>query len=97
MFTSRDGKYNSGFQIGTNDKFLLQSDLVNYNNDAKEIYFTMDFEFEDGHVGEEAAPNLLSVTGCKLLEPKISSDGPADTVSQVFPILVDGTIISMSR
>lgn len=97
MFTSRDGSYDSGFQVGMTDQFFLQSDLVNYNEDTKQVYITIDFEYVDGHVGELVAPNLLSVTGCKLLEPKTSPKGPIDTDSQVFPILVDGTIISMSK
>jgi hypothetical protein len=97
MFTSRDGTYDSGFKIGMADRFIIQSDMVNYNDDTKQVYITIDFEYVDGHVGEDVAPNLLSVTGCKLLEPKISASGPAETESQVFPILVDGTIISMSK
>jgi hypothetical protein len=95
MFTSRDGKYDSGFQVGTKDKFTFWADLVNYNEKAVDIYLTFDIEYVEGHTGVEAAPNLLSVTGCKLAEPKISKEGPAETVSQVFPILVDGTLVSM--
>jgi hypothetical protein len=97
MFTSRDGKFDSGFQIGAKDKFIVQSDLVNYNNKSVDVYLTFDLEYVDGQVGMEAAPNLLSVTGCKLAEPKVSKEGPAETKSQSFPVLVDGTLISMSK
>jgi len=65
------------------------------NEESKKIYITIDFEWVEGHVGADSVPNLLSVTGCKLLEPKISTAGPAETASQVFPVLVDGTIIGM--
>jgi hypothetical protein len=97
LFTTRDGSYESGFQIGKNDKFLLQSDLVHYNEEDKKIFVTFDFEYVEGHVGVDAAPNLLSVVGCKLLEPKIDAAGPAVTNSKNFPILVDGTIIGISK
>lgn len=77
MFTSQDGSYQSGFLVGPNDRFALATDLVNYNNVSKTVFVTMDLEFVDGHVGAEAVPNLISVTGCKLAEPKLSKEGPA--------------------
>ncbi|KAF2430764.1 hypothetical protein EJ08DRAFT_696976 [Tothia fuscella] len=95
MFTSQDGKYLSGFLVGNDDKYLLATDLVNYNNATRNVFVTMDIEWVEGHVGQDAVPNLMSVTGCKLAEPKISKDGPAITESQKFPILVDGSIIAM--
>jgi hypothetical protein len=96
MFTSQDGKYESGFLVGKDDIFALTTDLVNYNNVTKNIYVSMDIEWVEGHVGQDAIPNLISVTGCKLAEPKLSKDGPAVTESQKFPILVDGSLIAMS-
>jgi hypothetical protein len=97
MFTSQDGTYESGFLVGKNDNFVLTTDLVNYNNVTKNIYVSMDIEWVNGHVGRDAIPNLISVTGCKLVEPKLSKDGPAVTESQKFPILVDGSLIAMSK
>jgi hypothetical protein len=44
--------------------------------------------------GEDATPNLLSVTGCRMAAPKTDPNGPAVTQSKKFPVLVDGTIIS---
>jgi hypothetical protein len=46
------------------------------------------------HSGKDAAPNLLSVTGCKIAAPKTNQSGVSTTISKKFPILVDGTIIS---
>jgi hypothetical protein len=77
MFTSQDGSYPSGFLVGSDDKFVLVTDLVNYNNVTKTVYVTMDVEWVPGHVGVDAVPNLMSVTGCKIKEPKISKEGPA--------------------
>jgi hypothetical protein len=93
IYTAANGTFNSGFYIGPNDQFLINSDLVNYNADSKEVYVTMDIEFVPGKVGLEAFPNLLSVVGCKMLEPKISKTGPTETVSRKFPILIDGYIL----
>jgi hypothetical protein len=77
MFTSQDGKYQSGFLVGPNDRFALVTDLVNYKNVSKTVFVTMDIEYVDGHIGQDAVPNLISVTGCKLAEPKIGTGGPA--------------------
>lgn len=52
MFTSADGKYNSGFHVRTADRFMLWADLVNYNNATKDIYITFDIEYVDGIVGK---------------------------------------------
>jgi hypothetical protein len=93
LYTTSDGKFDSGFYIGPNDKFLLNSDLVNYNADAKKVYITMDIEYVPGKTGLDAYPNLLSVVGCKIGEPKISKTGPAETLSRKFPVLVDGSIL----
>jgi hypothetical protein len=54
MFTSTDGKYNSGFHVGSAHKFLLQADLINYNDVTKNVYLTFDIEYIDGIVGESA-------------------------------------------
>jgi hypothetical protein len=97
LYTTQDGSFDSGFYVGRNDKFLLNSDLVNYNADTKKVYITMDVEYMPGRVGQDAFPNLLSVVGCKLSEPKISTTGPAETVSRKFPITVDGSILWTSK
>jgi hypothetical protein len=93
IYTATNGTFNSGFYIGPNDQFLINSDLVNYNAEAKDVYVTMDIEYVPGKVGLEAFPNLLSVVGCKMLEPKISKTGPTETMSRKFPILIDGYIL----
>lgn len=95
-YTPKDGKFDSGFHIGANDKFLINLDLVNYNVDNKQVFVTMDIEYMEGKHGLDSQPNLLNVVGCKLNEPKISTEGPAETASRKFPILVDGSILWIS-
>jgi hypothetical protein len=52
LFTSADGKFNSGFHVGAEHKFMVWADLVNYNNVTKDIYITFDIEYVDGIVGK---------------------------------------------
>src|ERR1700761_7368516 len=40
VFTSDDGKYDSGFHLGKNDYIVVQSDLVNYKNETQNVYLT---------------------------------------------------------
>jgi hypothetical protein len=51
LFTSPDGSFKSGFQMGPQHKLLVQSDFMNYSNTTKDIYMTVDLEYLDGHVG----------------------------------------------
>jgi hypothetical protein len=97
FFATYDGPYPAGFHIGANYMFMLQTDLVNYNTESKIVYVTFDLEYVDGHVGADAETNLLSVTGCKIAEPKLNKTGLAATDSQKFPMLEDGHIIAMSE
>lgn len=63
LFTSEDGKFNSGFHLGKEDRILVQSDLVNYKNESQSIYLTLDYEYVPGFQGTQAITTLLSVTG----------------------------------
>jgi hypothetical protein len=97
MFTSRDGSFNSGFHVDPKTQILVQSDFLNYNNHSVPVYITLDLEYVDGQHGLDAISALVSVKGCKLEGPDISHDGPAETMSQQFPVLSNGTLISMSK
>jgi hypothetical protein len=96
MFTSLDGKFNSGFQIGPEGhQIVFQTDFVNYTNDTKNLYMTLDIEYVDGIVGESTVTTLQSVTGCKITSPKASKSGKASMESKKFPILSDGYLMSV--
>jgi hypothetical protein len=97
-FTSMNGKYNSGFLIGSNDSFSIQADLVNYNTAAKDVYVAFDIEYVDGLHGQDAVSALMAITGCELYgQIKLDPYGPAKTESPKFPILVDGRIVAASE
>jgi stress up-regulated protein Nod 19 len=95
LFTSKDGSIESGFHIDEKTKFILQYDLVNYNVETKKVYVTLDMEYVEGQIGMEATSDLLSVTGCKIAEPKTDPNGAITTESKSFPVLVDGTIVGI--
>jgi hypothetical protein len=72
VYTSDDGRYNSGFHLGKDDTILVQSDLVNYKNETQDVYLTFDYEYVEGFQGISAITTLLSVTG-KLLHATLTS------------------------
>jgi hypothetical protein len=100
LFTSSDGKYNSGFFVGPQDTFLIQTDLVNYNPDSKKVYVAMEIEYVDGNVGSDAVATLMSVTGCHPPTPgngpaiNLSKTGPAITNSTQWPVIANGKVIA---
>jgi hypothetical protein len=63
LFTSNDGKFNSGYHLGKDDYVLIQSDLVNYSNVTKNVFVTYEYEYVEGFQGISAITAMLSVTG----------------------------------
>lgn len=96
IFTSGDGKFNSGFHIGKDDVIVVQSDIVNYKNVSQNVYVTYEYEWVEGFQGVKAITTLLSVAGCLLvIPPKVNMTGRAVTVSRKFPITNDATLLNM--
>jgi len=103
-FTSVDGKANTGYFIGKNDKIMNQVDLVHYNEESKNIFITFDIEYLDGHIGRDAAATLMSVTGCNNLMAQghgeahsginLNETGIAITDSPKFSITHDASIVA---
>lgn len=63
LYTTPDGKYNSGFHIGKSPRISMQYDIVNYKDEAQEIYINLDYEYVEGQVGADAGYTLQSVAG----------------------------------
>jgi hypothetical protein len=63
LFTTPDGKFDSGFYLHPNDKMLMAAELVSYRHEPQPIYIQVDFEWIPGKVGKEAVTGLSSVTG----------------------------------
>jgi hypothetical protein len=74
IFTTADGKFNSGFHINARSTITATYDFVNYKNTAHQLYLELEYEYVDGIVGRDAGHTLKTVPG---LTPKISQVGPA--------------------
>jgi hypothetical protein len=62
VFTSKDGKFNGGYHASNGMRFLITSDLVNYSNVKKTLYFEVEVEYVKGKVGIDVGHTLKSVT-----------------------------------
>jgi hypothetical protein len=95
IYTTRDGKLNSGYHMSHHDTFTASVQLVNYNKVAKRVYVTYDLEWIPGTVGSDTKSTLLSVTMCPQgRNIKLSNDGPVSTSSGAFTFLESGTILT---
>jgi hypothetical protein len=109
IFTTPDGKYNSGFHF-KNPMLNLQYDLVNYNATKKVVYLDLELEYLDGLVGKDAGHVMKSISGIescpsisrfgvrssymiKGFVPKISKTGPATSNSGSLNVIEDATIV----
>jgi len=94
LYTTPDGKANTGFHIAQTDKFLANVQLVNYNKEAKKVYITYDLEWVPGTVGANTQGILISVTQCPGGRIKLSQNAPTNTTAGKFTFLQDGNIIA---
>ncbi|KAK3079380.1 hypothetical protein LTS18_005003 [Coniosporium uncinatum] len=92
-FTTKDGKFASGYHVGADDKFSVIADLVNYDPKPREVFLSLDIEYLPGQVGDDADITLLSVGGCRPTLPKVDPAGPVNTTSQKFTFYEDGNIL----
>jgi hypothetical protein len=63
LWTTPDGKFDSGYYLGKNDKMLMQAEIVNYNKISKSVYLQFDVEYVPGKVGKPAATSFITTTG----------------------------------
>jgi hypothetical protein len=95
IYTTRDGRLNSGYHMSKADKFMANVQLVNYNKVAKKVYVTYDLEWIPGTVGSDTKSTLLSVTMCpNARNIRLSDAGPVSTSSGAFTFLESGTILT---
>jgi hypothetical protein len=75
LYTTADGKLNSGYYIGKDDKILILGDLVNYKNVAQDVYTLSEIEYVEGRGSNvmEASVQVLDVGFCEgasgIIEP----------------------------
>lgn len=92
-YTTPDGKLDSGYYIKDN-AFLLQMEVVNYNNATQPVYLTMDYEYLPGKPDKEAMSTLLTITGCSMRPGFHTTVSKANLTSGDFMVTGDGWIVS---
>jgi hypothetical protein len=97
-WTTKDGKFPSGYHIGANDDMVFNVEVVNNNKEKQDFYLTLEFEHFPGIIGGNTQTQLVDLGGCdgkrKII---VSQDGPVNTTSGKFQILRDGSIIDSSK
>jgi hypothetical protein len=63
LYTTPDGKFDSGFYLGNNDRILLAAEVVNYRREPQPLYIQIDIEYQDGQPTQQAVTSISSVTG----------------------------------
>jgi hypothetical protein len=67
IFTTADGKFNSGYYIGLNDQIAMLGDIVNLSNDTRYVYTKADIEYVEGRLPGmlETSVQMLNVGQCE--------------------------------
>jgi hypothetical protein len=63
VFTSADGKFNSGYHINGTPSITVSYDFVNYKDTPRQLHLELEYEYVEGIVGVDAGHTLKSVTG----------------------------------
>lgn len=97
-YSPPESNIKAGYYIGEKQKeFIVNAELVNYRDEAVEVYLTTDVEYVKGwpenHL--DASMSLHSVTGCvppSFMVPK--EKGQYNLTSPKTPVLRDGFIVA---
>jgi hypothetical protein len=85
IFTSTDGKFDSGYHVVGQPSIMVSYDFVNYGTSSKQLHLELEYEYVDGIVGKDAGHTLKSVIGSPRLHGK--------SVSLPMPVSRDTTIM----
>lgn len=66
IFTTPDYKFDSGYYLGPDDKVVVTGEIVNYNNETKNVYAVSDLEYIPGRAKgfKDVATQILQVNQC---------------------------------
>jgi hypothetical protein len=66
IFTTADGKFNSGYYVGQKDSIMMAGDVVNLRNETRYVYTKADIEYVEGKPPGmmEASIQMLNVGEC---------------------------------
>lgn len=63
LFTSKDGKIDSGYYVPKNIKTTMSGEIINYLKEPQDVYIQFDIEYVPGRASKEAIKAALSVEG----------------------------------
>jgi len=63
-YAESSGKFESGYYVKKNDRFLFMAELVNYTNDTRVVYTQVDMEYVDGKIGMDSFAEALNLAAC---------------------------------
>jgi hypothetical protein len=98
LYTTPDGKFNSGYYVGSADKISMGAEFMNYRQFRQTVYVALEAEYMPGKVPgfSDTTAFILSAVGCGPSNIKLK-----ESVSQISskPWLVpaDGYIVSASK
>lgn len=58
-----DGKFNSGYYLSDDSKFMLQAELINYLPTEQTVYLQVDMEYVNGRIGGDVMGSGLAAPG----------------------------------
>ncbi|KAF2422374.1 hypothetical protein EJ08DRAFT_664846 [Tothia fuscella] len=74
VFTSADGRFESGYQITGTPSVSVSYDFVNYKDTPRQLHLELEYEWLDGIVGKDAGHTLKTVAGNpKLMGKSVST------------------------
>jgi hypothetical protein len=104
FYTTKDGKFDSGYYIGKNDAINIAGDVVNYTNEQKTVFTVAEFEYIEGNSGFlDAALTIFNVGQCdgqtKVALPQALEGNPKWNVKSKKPLTIsrDGYIVAASK
>jgi hypothetical protein len=67
IYTTPDFKFDSGYYLGPDDKIVVTGEIVNYNNETKQVYAVSELEFIPGRVKgfKDVVTQILQVNQCE--------------------------------
>jgi len=96
VFTTADGKFNSGFYVSPSTRMMLTGMLVNYNPEPMDVYVNLEIEYVPGKPPQlaDASNALISVGGCKGVNFTPKPNSQETLKSEAYNMPQDGYIIN---
>jgi hypothetical protein len=97
--TKANNTFQGGYYVTKGDKIFMTTELVNYSNQAKQLYAIIDIEYTSGKIsnGFDVTSETLSVVQCDTSDKGIKPKGSQkvfSVLSKPMTLNVDGYIMN---